>query len=65
LVFQYTAWQSEYNPTGTLGIVIGLKLLISVFPIIAAIFAFGLIYLYKLQGEKPEQIESRINKENV
>ena len=63
LVFQYTAWQSEYNPTGTLGVVIGLKLLISVFPIIAAILAFGLISLYNPHGEKSEQVESRTDVE--
>jgi GPH family glycoside/pentoside/hexuronide:cation symporter len=48
LVFQYTAWQTSFVPTGTLDVIIGLQLLLSVFPAIACILAFVLMYFFRL-----------------
>lgn len=48
LVFQYTAWQTEFSLTGTLDVVIGLQILLSIFPAIACILALVLMYYFKL-----------------
>jgi len=48
LVFQYTAWQTSFVPTGTLDVIIGLQLLLSVFPAIACVLAFILMYFFRL-----------------
>jgi GPH family glycoside/pentoside/hexuronide:cation symporter len=48
LVFQYTAWQTSYAPTGTLDVIIGLQLLLSVFPAIACILALVFMYFFRL-----------------
>jgi len=47
LVFQYTAWQTSFVPTGALDVIIGMQLLLSVFPAIACILAFILMYFFK------------------
>lgn len=48
LVFQYTAWQTNFVPTGTLDVIIGLQLLLSVFPAIACVLALILMYFFRL-----------------
>ena len=48
LVFQYTAWQTEFVPTGTLDVIIGLQVLLSIFPAIACVLALILMYFFKL-----------------
>jgi GPH family glycoside/pentoside/hexuronide:cation symporter len=53
LVFQYTAWQKEFIATGTLDVVIGLQVLLSVFPALACLVALIFMYFFKL-GRKPK-----------
>lgn len=48
LVFQYTAWQTTFVETGTLDVIIGLQVLLSVFPAIACILALILMYFFRL-----------------
>ena len=51
LVFQYTAWQTNFVPTGAIDVIIGLQLLLSVFPAVACIFALILMYFFRLGRE--------------
>jgi GPH family glycoside/pentoside/hexuronide:cation symporter len=52
LVFQYTAWQTSYEPTGTLDVIIGLQLLLSIFPAIACVLALIFMYFFRLGKKK-------------
>jgi GPH family glycoside/pentoside/hexuronide:cation symporter len=52
LVFQYTAWQTNYVQTGALDVIIGLQVLLSIFPAIACILALIFMYFFQFGRRK-------------
>jgi Na+/melibiose symporter-like transporter len=49
--FQYTAWEKIFTPVTGWETVIGLKLILSLFPAIACFLALVFMKFYKLHGE--------------
>lgn len=62
LVFSGTSWAGGFIPTGTIDVIIGLKLLLFLFPSIACVIAFLFMYSYDLHGEKLANMRKEIQK---
>ncbi|MGQ4874493.1 MAG: MFS transporter [Promethearchaeia archaeon] len=59
LVFTGSGW-AEYEPTKTIDIILGLKLIIFLFPAIALAIAITLLKLFELHGEKLQEMRKRL-----
>ncbi len=60
IVFSGTSWAGGYVPNPGVDVVIGLKMLMCLFPAIAAGIAIMFLYFYDLHGEKLEKMRSKL-----
>ena len=65
LVFQGTSWAGGYKPTDVTNIVIGIKLIMFLFPAIGCVIAITILSRFKLHGERLERIKEELKKANI
>ena len=61
IVFSGTEWAGGYHPNPGINVIIGLKILMFVFPAIALVIAALAIFKYPLHGQKLKEIKERLN----
>ncbi|NHI94099.1 MAG: hypothetical protein EAX96_16535, partial [Candidatus Lokiarchaeota archaeon] len=63
LVFQNMGWDKNYIPTTTINTIIGLKLLMWVFPVIALCIAIVFLAWYGLHGKRLDDMREQLNEQ--
>ena len=64
IVFTGTGW-AGYDPNPSVDVIIGLKLLLFLFPSIALVFAIFFLKSYDLHGEKLAKMREELQKKGI
>lgn len=65
LVFQGTSWAGGYDPIVGIDVIIGIKLIMTLFPSIGCVVAILILSRFKLHGERLDRIKEELKKANI